>query len=315
MVQGNAALAASLESLSGRAHGLAMQMSLDMIDMNRRVLADQLQQLRSPEAMLAGWGTSLGEAGQGATGRGGQVARGWMSGRTLLQDGPLQLGYAVSHTEAGSDSDWGSDRARDRHGQLQMYAAWNGQQGYVLGQAALGHSSRRIDRQLLLGAAALGVQARQQSRFDSLALESGWRFGDDRAGLTPYVGVNSITLRNDALEETGGAGFGLQLAASDIKRQQALLGLRGQRQWRDWGVQGYLEWQEQLGSQGAQWASFTALQDWAPLTQAGWARSSGLFGLSLSGRIGQDGQLSFGVDQRLGGDRARLLQLGYTHAF
>ncbi|WP_457395795.1 autotransporter outer membrane beta-barrel domain-containing protein, partial [Roseateles sp. P5_E1] len=174
---------------------------------------------------------------------------------------------------------WGSDRGRDRQSQAQLYAGWNAGRAYALGQVGAGQFTREIDRQLLLGAGQYGVNARYGGSFSAASVETGYRFGGDRASLTPYLGADYSRVDSDRFTEQGGLGFGLRTEGNLSTRSQALAGVRAERQWGRWSLRGYAEWQQLLSSDGlTQDASFVGVDAWAPLAGLQPARSGGLFG-------------------------------------
>lgn len=311
------ALSQTLDSLSGKAHGLAAAMTFDAIDMNRRGLSARLDAAMATPRLRGAWHSALGEAGQGSFAGTGAQTQGWMMGQDLALGSSGMMGVAFGETRSNSSRDWGGDRGRDRQSQAQVYAGWNVGNGYAIGQVGVGQFTRNIDRQLLLGAGQYGVNARYGGHFSTASMESGYRFGSAVAGLTPYLGAEYARVDSDSFSEDGGFGFGLRAEGNVASRSQALAGLRAETRWGSWSLRGYAEWQQLLSSTGLDpQASFVGVEAWAPLAGLQPARSGGLFGLSVESWLSRSSRLAFGYDQRFGprGD-LRQVQLRYSAGF
>lgn len=316
-VEGAAALQASLESLSGKAHGLATAMTFDNLDMNRRALSSRFDEVSSSPRLRGAWHSALGEPGQGSFAGNGFQTQGWMMGQDAAMGSNGVVGVAFGETRSSSGRAWSGDSGRDRQSQAQLYAGWSNGSAYALSQVGAGQFTREIDRQLLLGAGMYGVNARYSGSFSNASIESGYRFGGRRASLTPYLGADYARVDSNAFSEAGGFGFGLRSDGSSSQRSQALAGLRAQAQRGDWSFGGYAEWQQILSSDGAGFdASFVGVDAWAPMAGLQPTRSGGVFGVSVSSWLTRQSQLSFGYDQRFG-PRGDLRQVGmrYSAAF
>lgn len=316
-VQGDQALQASLDSLSGKAHALATAATFDSIDLNRRALSARFGQVQGAPRLRGAWQSQLGEVGQGSFSASGADTRGWMMGQDMALGSHGVMGFAFGETRTHNSRDWGSDRGRDRQSQAQLYAGWNAGRAYALGQVGAGQFNREIDRQLLLGAGQYGVNARYGGSFSAASVETGYRFGGGHASLTPYLGAEYARVDSDRFTEQGGLGFGLRTEGNLSTRSQALAGVRAERQWGSWSLRGYAEWQQLLSSDGlTQDASFVGVDAWAPLAGLQPARSGGLFGLSVESWLSRNTRVSFGYDQRFGprGDLSQVA-LRYSAAF
>ncbi|MGB3394132.1 MAG: S8 family serine peptidase [Stenotrophomonas sp.] len=292
-------LGASLDSLSGKAHALAMAMTFDSIDMNRRALSAQFGQADVTPLPGAAWVRTLGAGGQGGYSGNGYSMGGWMLGREAAWGGNGVLGFAFGETRASASV--ALDRSRDRQTQGQLYAGWRQGRAYLLGNAGFGQYQRELDRGLLLGDERTGVQARHGGSFLSGSVEAGYRFGTGGLALTPYMGADYSRIDNDAFTEQGGYGFGLNAGNWHAGRTRALAGLRGGYQWRALALGGYAEWQQALSSSGAALdARFVGVDAWAPLQGLQAARAGGLFGVSAHAWLTGNAQLSLGYDQRFG---------------
>jgi autotransporter-associated beta strand protein len=316
-VQGNQALQASLDSLSGKAHALATAATFDSVDLNRRALSARFGQVQGAPRLRGAWQNQLGEVGQGSFSASGADTRGWMMGQDMAFGSNGVLGVAFGETRTHNSRDWGSDRGRDRQSQAQMYAGWGTWRAYALGQLGAGQFTREIDRQLLLGAGQYGVNARYGGQFTAASVETGYRLGDGRASLTPYLGADYARVDSDSFSEQGGLGFGLRTQGGVSTRSQALAGVRAERQWGSWALRGYAEWQQLLSSDGlTQDASFVGVDAWAPMAALQPARSGGLLGLSVESWLTRNTRVAFGYDQRFGprGDLSQVA-LRYLAAF
>lgn len=300
-VQGASALSASLDSLSGKAHGVAAAMTFDNIDMSRRALSSRFDAVAAAPRLRGAWHSALGEAGQGSFAGSGFQTQGWMMGQDLALGSNGMMGFAFGETRSNSSRGWGGDSGRDRQSQAQLYAGWNAGRAYLLGQFGAGQFTREIDRQLLLGAGQYGVNARYGGSFGAASAESGYRFGSASASLTPYLGAEYARVHSDSFSEQGGYGFGLRAHGDAASRSQALAGVRAEKRFGAWSLRGYAEWQQMLSSSGLErQASFVGVDAWAPLAGLQPTRSGGLLGLSVESWLSRNSRLSFGYDQRFG---------------
>lgn len=292
-------LGASLRSLTGQAHALALAMTFDSIDMNRRALSTQFGEGGSRAD--GAWSRSLGEGGQGGLAGGDYRLGGWMLGRETGM-GDARVGFAFGQMQAQLAGGEAVDRGRDRQTQARFYAGRQWGQAYALGQLGVGGYQRELDRGLLLGGERAGVTARYAGRFLSGSAEAGYRFELGRGAFTPYLGADYVRIDSDAFQEQGGYGFGLSAGGWQASQVRGLAGLRADYRWRGLQLGGYAEWQQALSAgAGPLQARFTGIDAWAPLYGLQPARAAGLFGVSLDAWVARDAQLSLGYDQRLGG--------------
>lgn len=298
---GTAALGRRLDSLSGKAHALAMQASFDRLQAGRRTVAHRFGEVQQRPALRGAW-QSADAPGQGAFAGNAAHSQGFTAGHDVALGANGVVGAAFAQTVSGAAADGVAGNLQDRQMQAQLYAGWTAGAAYALVQLGSGTYQRRLERQLLLGTMAVGADARYGGTLAMVGLESGLRLGDARASLTPYVGIDHARIDNDGFVEGGGLGFGLRMQDTRLRRTTALAGLRGERSGATWRLQGYGEWQRPLASAGfdAQ-ASFTAIESWAPLFTGGVPRGYGVFGVALQADVGRGGLLSFGYDRRLGG--------------
>ncbi|WP_152612528.1 autotransporter outer membrane beta-barrel domain-containing protein, partial [Xanthomonas vesicatoria] len=247
----------------------------------------------------------------------GFATSGWMMGNDLRLASGAVTGFAFGETRSNSLGDLDGARGRDRQVQAQLYWGTTLGSAYTLGQLGFGNVNRQIERNLQLGEDRSSAFSDYSGSYLSGNLETGYRWGHATASLTPYMGLDYVRLRSEGFRESGGDGFGLRADASTSSRTQVLAGLRSAYRWRGLQLGGYAEWQQALSSQGLMLdASFIGVEAWAPLRGMQPARSGGVFGIAASAPVGQQSQLRFGYDQRVGerGDD-RALSLKYSADF
>ncbi|WP_407472146.1 S8 family serine peptidase [Xanthomonas campestris pv. raphani] len=307
----------SLRSLSGRAHAASAAMTFDTIDLGRRALSAHFDGLSQQPRMLGTWQRALGGPGEGGVTTAGFATSGWMMGNDLRLASGAVTGFAFGETRSNSLGDLDGARGRDRQVQAQLYWGTTLGAAYTLGQLGLGNVNRQIERSLQLGEDRSSAFSDYSGSYLSGNLETGYRWGHAAASLTPYMGLDYVRLRSEGFRESGGDGFGLRADASTSSRTQVLAGVRSAYRWRGLQLGGYAEWQQALSSQGLMLdASFTGVDAWAPMSGMQPARSGGVFGIAASAPLGQQSQLRFGYDQRVGerGDD-RALSLKYNANF
>ncbi|MFA4404787.1 S8 family serine peptidase [Xanthomonas perforans] len=311
------AAADSLRSLSGRAHADSAAMTFDTIDLGRRALAAHFDGLSQQPRLLGNWQRALGGPGEGGATTSGFATSGWMMGNDVRLASGAVTGFAFGETRSSSLGDLDGARGRDRQVQAQLYWGTTLGAAYTLGQVGFGNVNRQIERTLQLGEDRSSAFSDYSGSYLSSNLETGYRLGGAHASLTPYMGLDYVRLRSDGFRESGGDGFGLRADANTSSRTQALAGVRSAYRWRGIQLGGYAEWQQALSSDGLTLdASFVGVDAWAPLRGMQPARSGGLFGITAAAPLGQQSQLRFGYDQRVGerGDD-RALSLKYSADF
>ncbi|WP_152249670.1 autotransporter serine protease, partial [Xanthomonas maliensis] len=307
----------SLRSLSGRAYAASAAMTFDAIDLGRRALASHFDALSQQPRLTGVWQRALGGPGEGGVTTTGFASSGWLMGQDLALASGAVAGFAFGETRASSLGDLDGGRGRDRQVQAQLYWGVHRGAAYTLAQVGMGSVQRQIERNLRLGEVSSAASGDYDASYLSGTLEAGYRWGMAAATLTPYVGVDYVSLRSDGFHETGGDGFGLRADASTSTRTQLLAGARAGYRWRSLRLDGYAEWQQALSNQGlALETSFTGVDAWAPLQGMQPARSGGLLGLAAWTPIGDLGRLRLGYDQRVGdrGDE-RAVSLRYSAGF
>ena len=176
-----------------------------------------------------------------------------------------------------------------------------------------------MQRNLLLGSLQDAVATQLSGDYLGASGEIGQRFRAGGVALTPYLGAQYVQVANDGFSEGGASGFGLRADAWDSGRLQGFAGLRAARGWRigevDLLADARAEWQHTLASRGELFdASFTGLEQWAPLQGIGMARRSRLFGVGLSAMFAGKAMFRFDLGRRasdVGGGNLASLQAMY----
>ncbi len=299
----------SLRSLSGELHAASAAMTFDGIDAGRRALDGRIDRLAHARSAIGGWYRDLGSSGtlaQSGYDSVGLDAAGEMIGNDWRVGQDAVLGIAMNRIEQSSWLSEFGDRSRGRQREMQLYAAtWHGD-WYGQAQVALGSFERQLQRNLLLGSQRDAVATTLSGRYASAFGEIGRRF-DVTGGLafTPYVGSQFVRIGNDGFAEQGTTGFGLRANAWESSRWQGFAGVRADRGWRVGGVDlradARAEWQQTLASSGELFdASFTGLEQWAPLQGIALGGHSTLLGLGLSANAGRNTAFRFDLSRRSG---------------
>ena len=312
----------SLRSLSGELHAASTAMTFDAIDVGRRALAGRLDTLSHAPQAVGGWyrnlasGGTLAQAGFDGVGidsAGEMIGNDWRIGSDAV------VGIAMNRLEQSSWLGEFGDRSRGRQRELQLYASsWRGD-SYAQAQFASGSFQRQMQRNLLLGSLQDAVATQLSGDYLGASGEIGQRFRAGGVALTPYLGAQYVQVANDGFSEGGASGFGLRADAWDSGRLQGFAGLRAARGWRigevDLLADVRAEWQHALASRGELFdASFTGLEQWAPLQGIGMARRSQLFGVGLSAMFAGKAMFRFDLGRRasdVGGGNLASLQAMY----
>lgn len=296
----------SLRSLSGELHAASTAMTFDAIDAGRRALDGRLDNLSHAPQLAGGWHRDLSSSGtlaQGGFDDVGIDASGEMIGNDWRIGSNVVAGIAMNRLEQSSWLSEFGDRSRGRQRELQLYAsAWRGD-WYGQAQLASGTFQRQLQRNLLLGTLLDAVATQLSGDYTGLSGELGRRFEAGGIVLTPYLGSHYVRVANDGFDEYGATGFGLRANAWDSSRWQGFAGVRAARGWRvgdiDLRADVRAEWQQTLAAHGTLFdASFTGLEQWAPLQGIGLAQRSQLSGVGLSAAFGDKATFRFDLNRR-----------------
>ena len=201
------------------------------------------------------------------------------------------------------------DRSRGRQREMQLYAAtWHGD-WYGQGQLAVGNFDRELQRNLLLGSMRDALATRLSGGYTSLSAELGRRFDSGGVALTPYLGSQVVRINNGGFAESSATGFGLQANAWNSSRWQGFAGVRADHAWRvgaiDMRLDARAEWQQTLATRGQLFdASFTGLDQWAPLQGIAMGVHSSLFGVGVTANPGRNMVFRFDLNRRSGATSA-----------
>ncbi|HRN61295.1 MAG TPA: S8 family serine peptidase [Luteimonas sp.] len=306
----------ALESLSGASHARATSLAFDTIDMGRRALSTRLGDSAAGDGIRV-WKQALGRGGETGFAGGDHALDGWLLGREHAF-GPMVAGFAFGEARADDRIGWNGERGRERQAMAQLYAGRRFGDGYALAQVGSGRFDRTIERRLFAGdAERAGIFSHYGGDYATVAIEAGRHHEIAGLRLTPYLGAERTQLRSDAFEEVGGTGFGLRTDGGEMRRTQAIAGMRAAFDWRGASVHVHGEWQQTLDASGFDVAaSFIGVDSWSPLPLADAAKSGGLVGFGIEAPLTRRSALLLGFDQRFGprGDE-RMGSLRYLHAF
>jgi autotransporter-associated beta strand protein len=323
-VTSTAALQSSLQSLSGQLHAASAAMTFEAIDAGTRALSDHVDQLLDgPQA--SAWSQNLGYHGSMSRAGYGNVGvdlSGWMTGADRRLGANGFAGYAISQADGLGRLAESADQGRSHAMEAMLYGGVVNGSWYAVGRFGAGHYRETMRRSVQLGSFGSGVASNANGRYGVAYGESGYRFGVGGMHLTPYASLQYAQIRRDAFSETGGSGFGLKTPSQTIARWQAGVGLRASQGWTlgngsrlEWT--GHLQWQRAFGLRGDVFeASFTGVNQWAPVGGIGVSRYGGMIGTGLDWTISPRSSFGLGVDQYLGQhDHARMATVNYRLAF
>ena len=294
----------SLESLSGQLHAASTAMTFEAIDAGTRALSDRFERLLDAPVVGA-WSGRLGY--HGGMARDGYSSVGYdLDGGLIGQDhrvgGNGVAGFAISQTQGLGRLAESADQGRSHAMEGMLYGGVVRGQGYFMGRFGLGRYRETMRRGLELGDQFAGVASDSNGRYAVAYGESGYRYTLAGVQLTPYLNLQYARIQHQGFNEPGAYGFGLKANARTVQRWQAGAGWRAARQWSladagQLGVQVRLLWQQAFAVHGeALQASFTGIDQWAPLGGIGVSRHGGVAGLSLDWRFTPRSALQFDYD-------------------
>jgi autotransporter-associated beta strand protein len=298
----------SLESLSGQLHAASAAMTFEAIDAGTRALSDRFDSLL--DAPKAGsWTQNLGY--HGGMSRSGYDHVGYdLSGSLVGQDYRIGsngfAGYALSQSQSLGRLTESADQGHSHALEGMLYGGVVRGAWYTMGRFGIGSYRETMRRQLELGNQFAGVASDINGRYGVAYGESGYRLALGRTQVTPYLSLQYAQIQRDGFNELGAYGFGLKSAAQSTARWQAGAGLRATRDWAlDSGgslsLQGRMLWQQSFGLRGEVFdASFSGINQFAPVGGIGLSRYGGVFGTTLDWRMTPSASLQFGYDQYLG---------------
>jgi autotransporter-associated beta strand protein len=303
-----AAVQASLQSLSGQLHAASAAMTFEAIDAGTRALSDRFDSLLdAPKA--GGWTQGLGY--HGGMSRSGYGNVGYdLSGSLVGQDYRIGsngfAGYALSQSQGLGRLNESADQGHSHALEGMLYGGVVRGAWYTMGRFGIGSYRETMRRQLELGNQFAGVASDINGRYGVAYGESGYRLALGRTQVTPYMSLQYAQIQRDGFNELGAYGFGLKSAAQSTARWQAGAGLRATHDWALAGggslsLQGRMLWQQSFGLRGEVFdASFSGINQFAPVGGIGLSRYGGVFGTTLDWHMTPRASLQLGYDQYLG---------------
>lgn len=298
----------SLTSLSGQLHAASAAMTFEAIDAGTRALSDRFDSLLdAPKA--GGWAQGLGY--HGGMSRSGYGHVGYdLSGSLVGQDYRIGsngfAGYALSQSQGLGRLTESADQGHSHALEGMLYGGVVRGAWYTMGRFGIGSYRETMRRQLELGNQFAGVASDINGRYGVAYGESGYRLVLGRTQVTPYMSLQYAQIQRDGFNELGAYGFGLKSAAQSTARWQAGAGLRATHDWALAGggsvsLQGRMLWQQSFGLRGEVFdASFSGINQFAPVGGVGLQRYGGVFGTTLDWRMTPRASLQLGYDQYLG---------------
>ena len=319
-----AVLQHSLESLSGQLHAASAAMTFEAIDAGTRALSERFDSLLdTPQA--GGWTQNLGYHGdlsRGNYNRVGYDLGGMLVGADQRIGSGGFAGYALSQSQGLGRLAESADQGRSRALEGMLYGGLIRGSWYTMGRFGMGDYRETMRRQLQLGSQFSGVESNSNGRYGVAYGESGYRLAWGRTRLTPYANLQYAQIRRDGFVEQGGYGFGLKSGAQVTSRWQAGLGLRATRDWTLAGgshlnLQARALWQQSFGLRGEVFdASFSGIDQFAPVGGIGLSRYGGVLGTTLDWQMTSRASLQLGYDRYLGQrQQAQMATANFRWAF
>jgi autotransporter-associated beta strand protein len=298
----------SLASLSGQLHAASAAMTFEAIDAGTRALSDRFDSLLDAPA-TGGWTQNLGYHGglsRSGYDRVGYDLGGSLVGQDYRVDGNGIVGYALGQSQGLGRLTERADQGYSHALEAMLYGGVIHGSWYAMGRFGVGSYRETMRRQLQLGDQFAGVASDGNGRYGVAYGESGYRLALGRTQVTPYMNLQYAQIQRDGFNERGAYGFGLKSAAQTTARWQAGAGLRATRDWALPGggslsLQGRVSWQQSFGVRGEVFdASFSGIDQFAPVGGIGLSRYGGVLGTTLDWRMSPRASLQMGYDEYLG---------------
>lgn len=298
----------SLDSLSGQLHAASAALTFAAIDAGTRALSDRFDSLLE-HPQMGGWARDLA--------RGGSLARNGYSPVSYDVSGALVgadqrigtsgvAGYALSRSAWLGQLAGRPDQGRSRALEGMLYAGTLRGDWYAMGRFGLGDYRETMRRQIRLGDSYAGVGSDIHGRYGVAGGETGYRLGLAGATLTPYASLQYAQIERSGFDEAGAYGFGLKADAHAVARWQAGVGMRAAREWAlasggGLSLQVRALWQQSFGLRGDVFdASFSGIQQFAPVPGIGLSRRGAVLGTTLQWQINPRAGLRLGYDRYAG---------------
>lgn len=314
----------SLQSLSGQLHAASAAMTFEAIDAGTRTLSARFDSLLdTPKA--GGWAQSLDY--HGGMSRSGYSGVGYdLSGMMIGADQRLGsagfAGYALSRSQGLGRLAESADQGRSHAMEGMLYGGVIRGSWYTMGRFGVGNYRENMRRQLQLGSRYAGVDSDTSGRYGVAYGESGYRLSLGHTQVTPYVNLQYTQIRRSGFNELGADGFGLKSDAQTVARWQTGVGLRAMRGWAlanggSLSLQTHVAWQQSFGLRGEVFdASFSGINQYAPIGGIGLSRYGGVAGTSLDWNMTSRASLQLGYDQYFGQrQQARMATANFSWSF
>ncbi len=314
----------SLDSLSGQLHAASAAMTFEAIDAGTRALSDRFDSLLDAPA-AGSWAQSLGY--HGGMSRSGYSDVGYDLAGTLIGadrrvGGSGFIGYAVSQSQGLGRLAESADQGRSHALEAMLYGGTIRGSWYTMGRLGMASYRENMRRQIQLGDQFAGVSSDGRGRYGVAYGESGYRFALGRAQITPYVSLQYAQISRDGFDEQGGYGFGLKAGGQNTARWQAGAGLRATHEWvlaggSSLSLQGRMLWQQSFGLRGEVFdASFSGINQFAPVGGVGLSRYGGVLGTTLGWQMSPRASLLLGYDRYVGQrQQAQMATANFRWAF
>ncbi len=305
---GNESLQASLESLSGELHGASTAMTLEAINAGTRALSDRFDSLLV-QPRPGGWTQNLGYHGnlsRSGYSNVGVDLTGWLVGQDYRVGGNGVAGYAITQSQSLGRLAGSPDQDRNHALEGMLYGGVINGSWYTMGRFGVGTYRENMRRRVQLGDQYSGVASNVNGRYGVAYGESGYQLTLGRTRVTPYIDLQYAQLQRDGFDEFGAYGFGLKSGAQTSALWQAGLGLRATRTWAlahggSLSLQTRMLWQRSFGVRGELFdASFSGIDQYAPVDGIGVSRYGGVAGATLDWTVNARASMQLGYDRDFG---------------
>jgi outer membrane autotransporter protein len=283
-------------------------MTFEAIDAGTRALSSRFDALLDAP-QVGGWAQSLGYHGGMARSGYRDVGfdlDGWLVGQDYRVGTDGVAGYALSRSEGLGRLAESADQGRSHAFEGMLYGGVVRGQWYTMGRFGAGDYRQTMRRQIQLGNQYSGVASDSTGRYGVAYGESGYRLALGHTHITPYLNLQYAQIRRSGFAEAGANGFGLKAGAQTTARWQAGVGVRATHDWTLAGgstlsLQGRMLWQQSFGLRGEVFdASFSGINQFAPVGGIGLSRYGGVVGTALDWKLTPRASLQLGYDRYLG---------------
>jgi len=298
----------SLESLSGQLHAASAAMMFEAIDAGTRALSGRFERLIDTP-VTGGWTQSLGYQGdmsRSGYNRVGYDLSGFLVGADQRVGSNGIAGYALGQSQGLGRLEESADQGHSHSLEAMLYGGVVRNAWYTMGRFGVGSYRETMRRRVELGGQSAGLASDDNGRYGVAYAESGYRLALGRTAITPYFSLQYAQLQRDGFNEVGAYGFGLKSAAQTAARWQVGTGLRAAREWvlpggGSLSLQGHMLWQQSFGVRGEVFdASFSGIDQFAPVGGIGLSRYGGVLGTTLDWQMSPRASLQLGYDRYTG---------------